>query len=213
MRTRLVSVVVLVSLVWVFVLQGCVTHMQAQSHLLPAKSRVGILLMSGNSPDFTYDQPYLYKSFWDSGLVPVALNEIDLSDQLGIPKGASALRSLLSSGKTAETVHSHPTFLASLQGYLKAHDIQYLVIMDVHTYTATDYDLSAVVISVEDMEVIGFRYSRDKLQQSLCWGLASVLGVPLLVCPWLYIHDNEAREIELISGMLQAFMGRRAGSN
>ena len=59
-------------------LTGCAVKYQGHSAQLPSHSRVGIVLIRNTSPYVTFEKPYLYQAFWDAGLEPVALNELEL---------------------------------------------------------------------------------------------------------------------------------------
>ncbi|MFO8074052.1 MAG: hypothetical protein R6V85_19510 [Polyangia bacterium] len=176
---------------------GCARRQHAQVAPIANTATVGVFVadysggaLSGtNEPGSTFAKAHLYQAFWQADFATVALNDLDVTELVGDPE-----------------VGDKSSLLTSLQGHFREMHLDYLAIVFVKTYNIRDYLAKTVLVDVETMRVVAVDIAEEK---PVTVGCASTwwLGVPMLVCPFLAIHNDELREIEVLSEAL-ARMGR-----
>ncbi len=212
MRRR--SVVVLrpcLLLICALLLMSCsrFRHVQAEPLKSPAKVGVfvadysGSTLWNTNEPGSTFARAHLYEAFWKAGFSTVAHNDLHVAELLGsqIPDFASCDKGGEQANGCASSSGDKARLFSSMQDHFRALGLDYVAVVFVKTYNIADYLEKVVFIEVETMEVVAVDIKKRRTITAVCsstWWL----GVPMLVCPFLAIHDSEAREVKVMSEAL-----------
>lgn len=179
---------------------GCVTELNSRVATLPHPARVGVLLADSTSsaPEATLRGSYVYTAMVESGLYPVALNDIDVTrvirssvlDRTGDSPAASATDDV-----------ANPALLGSLRKHFEQLTLDYVLIVYVDSW-ALDRDMRAVVVRVKDMSVVASRHYKRRTMGPLCVPLSFVFGASLLVCPWFLFIDKDEANYEMVKDFL-----------
>ncbi|HOO70779.1 MAG TPA: hypothetical protein PK926_03380 [Spirochaetota bacterium] len=163
---RAVSIVVLFS----FTTLSCVTNYQYIKSI-PKKSRMAVLVAnkSGLIKDGSLKYSYIYDAIRKANYVPVAMNEVQIDVKINC---------------------GNPIVFDDFKKYLVETKVDYLMVVYVWS-SGLDEDLKISIVSVSDMEIVANRYYKRRLMTGLWAGLTPLLGLGLLICPWLYLKDAD----------------------
>lgn len=183
---------------------GCATSMTHRTEAVSPGSRVGVLITDAGGAEVepTFGDSYVYNALIQEGLVPVAMNDVDVSQV--VPRLFERLELRSEQGVPRPT----DWFLSTLVPYFVEKKLDYVMV--VHTWTlGFDYDIKAVMIDAKRLDVVTSVDRRFRVMGALWGGLSLVFGVSLLVCPWMYLRDVDEHNYELVRHFARYAVGKR----
>jgi hypothetical protein len=189
---------------------GCTTKYVARSADIEPRSRVGLVMVSEDGDKLKYGikHAYVYNRIMAHNLIPVALNEMDVSRFMTEKPGV--VFDFKSQNSPSDLQAFIPAMTPTLQAYLKDKKVDFLLVTSFWV-SGLDEHMRAIMIRVSDMVIVGTKFYDYKFMVPFCVP-TGLVGIGLLVCPFFYTNNYDSAIYEMAEEMLQDLTAGTSGA-